>query len=184
MNGILLVVAYVAAVNPLRTRLGLPESEGGRARMGVLAVGALLAAGGVWGLAGWSGPILDALQVSPETFRLAAGIVVSVAAIVTLVRPRPAEEPEAPGALASLWPIAYPRLLSAEVVVLALTTGTQEGVAATVAAAAVAFGTAVSLGLVRRSGFSDRVLLNTGRLASVLLVIVAVFLMVDGIRDV
>lgn len=184
MNGILLVVAYVAAVNPLRTRLGLPESEGGRARMGVLGAGALVAVGGVLSLAGWSGPILDALEVSPETFRLAAGIVVSVAAIVTLIRPRPAEEPEAPGALAALWPVAYPRLLGAEVVVLALTTGTQEGVAPTVAAAAVALGLAVCLGWLRRSRFTDRVLLNTGRLVTVLLVIVAVFLMVDGIRDV
>jgi len=184
MNGVLLGIAYVAAVNPLRTRLGLPEHEGGRARMGVLAGGAMLALGGVLALAGWSRPILDALEVSPETFRLAAGIVISVAAMVTLARPRAAEEPEAVGAVAALWPVAYPRLLSVEVVALALTTRTKEGVAATLVAAGIAFGTTVALGAVRRTAFTDRVLLNTGRLMVVLLVIVAVFLMVDGIRDV
>ena len=184
MNGILLGIAYLAAVNPLRTRLGLPEDEHGRGRMTVLVTGALVASTGVLAIAGWSGPILDALEVSPETFRLAAGIVVAVAAVITLARPRPPEEPEAGGLLAGVWPVAYPRLLSAEVVALALTTGTKEGVAATLVAAGIAFGSAVALGILRRTTFTDRVLLNLGRLVTVLLVIVAVFLMVDGIRDV
>jgi small neutral amino acid transporter SnatA (MarC family) len=184
MNGILLGIAYLAAVNPPRTRLGLPEDERSRGRMNVMVVGALLALAGVLAIAGWSGPILDALEVSPETFRLAAGIVIAVAAIITLIRPRPAAEPEAGGLLAAVWPVTYPRLLSAEVVALALTTGAKEGVAATLIAASIAFGSAVALGVLRRTGFTDRVLLNLGRLVTVLLVIVAVFLMVDGIRDV
>lgn len=184
MNGILLGIAYLAAVNPLRTRLGLPEHEGGRAKMGVLVMGALLALGGVLALAGGSQSLLEALEVSPETFRLAAGIVISVAAMVTLARPRPADEPEAEGWMAAVWPVFYPRLLAVEVVALALTTGTKEGVAATLAAAGVAFGLTIALGAIRRTGFADRVLLHTGRLVVVLLVIVAVFLMVDGIRDV
>jgi small neutral amino acid transporter SnatA (MarC family) len=184
MNGILLGVAYLATINPLRTRLGLPESDDGRGRMSVVVLGAVLALGGVTALAGWSGPILDALEVSPETFRLAAGIVISVAAMVTLARPRPADEPEARGLTAAVWPVAYPRLLSAEVVALALTTGTKEGVAATLVAAAVAFGATVALGWLPRTDFTDRVLVNTGRVVTVALVIVAVFLMVDGIRDV
>ncbi len=184
MNGILLTAAYLAVVNPLRTRPGLPEGPGGRARMGVLAAGAALALAGVLALAGWSGPILDALQVSPETFRLAAGIVLTVAAMVLLARPRPAEEPEAPGAAAAVWPVLYPRLLSAEVVALALTTGTKEGAAATLAAAAVAFGATILVGFVPRNPLADRVLTGLGRLVVVLLAIVAVYLMVDGIRDV
>ena len=47
-----------------------------------------------------------------------------------------------------------------------------------------AIGVTVALGFIRRTDLSDRVLLNVGRLVTVLLVIVAVFLMVDGIRDV
>ena len=45
-------------------------------------------------------------------------------------------------------------------------------------------GATVALGLIRRTELPDRVLFNVGRLVTVLLVIVAVFLMVDGIRDV
>lgn len=184
MNGILLAAAYLGAVAPPRARLGLPERPDGRGRMGVIGGGAVLALAGVWALAGWSGPLLDALEVTPETFRLAAGIVMAVAAMVVLARPRPAEEPEAKGALAALWPVAYPRLLRAEVVALALTTGAKEGAAATVAAAGAAFAITVALGALRRTPFSDRVLEGIGRLAAVLLVLAAVFLMIDGIRDV
>ena len=53
MNGVLLGIAYVAAVNPLRTRLGLPEHEGGRARMGVLARYRQM----LWIGSGWSGGV-------------------------------------------------------------------------------------------------------------------------------
>jgi small neutral amino acid transporter SnatA (MarC family) len=184
MNGILLGVAYVAAVNPLRTRLGLPEDDRRRVRFGVAAAGSILALAGVWALAAGSGPVLDLLEVSPETFRLAAGIVLAVAAIVTLLRPRPPAEPELPGLWSAVWPAFYPRLLSAEVVALALTTGTKEGAAASVAAAGVALAATVLLGRVRRTGFADRVLVNLGRLVTVLLVIAALYLIVDGIRDV
>lgn len=184
MNGILLATAYLAAVNPPRTRLEVPEAASGRARMGVLGTGAALALGGAAVLAGWSGPLLDLLEVTPETFRLAAGIVLAVAAITTLFRPRPAPEPEAPGALAALWPVMYPRLLSVEVVALALATGTKEGVAATVAAAAGAMAVAVACGAVRRTPFADRVLAGVGRPATLLLAVSALYLIVDGIRDV
>jgi hypothetical protein len=69
-------------------------------------------------------------------------------------------------------------------VALALTTGTKEGAAASVAAAGVALAATVLLGRVRRTGFADRVLVNLGRLVTVLLVIAALYLIVDGIRDV
>lgn len=184
MSWILIGTAYLAAVNPFRARVGLPEGDGLRARPGVLAGGAGIALAGVWALAGWSGPILDALQITPETFRLAAGIVITVAAMVLLARPRPPEEPEAPGALAALWPVAYPRLLTVEVVALALTTGSYDGVVPSVVAAAVALAVAVALGFMRRTPLTDRVLIGIGRLVVVLLAIVAVFLMVEGIRDV
>jgi small neutral amino acid transporter SnatA (MarC family) len=184
MNGILLTVAYLAAVNPLRTRLELPEEPSGRARPGVLGAGAVLAVGGVAATAGWSGPLLDLLEVTPETFRLAAGVVLAAAAIVTLFRPRPAPEPEARGALAALWPVLYPRLLGAEVVALALTTGAKEGVAPSVAAAGGALAAVVAAGAMRRTPFADRVLAGLGRLLTVLLTVVALYLIVDGIRDV
>lgn len=184
MSGALLVIAYLAAVNPPRARLGLPETGADRARPFVLGGGLLLGFGVVWGLAAVSGPLLDWLEVTPETFRIAAGITAVLAAAVVLVRPRPADEPELPGRLAALWPVAFPRLAAPQVLVLAISTGAQEGVAATLAAAAVSLGVLGVLGLVPRRGVADRALLWLGRVLAALLVVVAIWLIIEGIREV
>ena len=94
MNGLLLGLAYLAVFNPPRSRLAIPETAAGRARAGVLAAGSLLALGGLWAVAAGSGPLLDALEITPETFRLAAGIIVGIAGLRTMVVARPAAEPE------------------------------------------------------------------------------------------
>ena len=67
MNGIMLATAYLAAVNPPRTRLEMPESAaGGRGRPGVAVLGAALALMAVAALAGGSGPILAIVEVTPR----------------------------------------------------------------------------------------------------------------------
>lgn len=184
MNGWLLGLAYLTAVNPLRTRLGLPEGEAQRVDPVVAGLGALLAWGVVAVIAWISGPVLEVLEITPETFRIAAGLVVLVAGVGELLRPRPGLEPVLAGWRAAVWPVAFPRLLSPEVAALALTTGSAEGVVPTVIAAGVALGAVAALAPLERADVSDRVLEWTGRVVAVLLVAVGVFLMIDGIRDV
>ncbi len=101
-----------------------------------------------------------------------------------LWKPRPGEEPGLPGWRAAIWPVAFPRLLAPEVAALALTTGSNEGVLATILAAGVGLGAAVVLAPVRRGDAADGILEWAGRILAVLLVAVGVFLMIDGIRDV
>jgi small neutral amino acid transporter SnatA (MarC family) len=184
MNGVLLGVAYLAAVNPARTRLGLPEVSTRRAGTAVTVLGSIVALGAILGLAWLSGPLLEALEITPETFRIAAGLVAVVAGIAVLWRTQPGQEPALPGWRAALWPIAFPRLLAPEVAALALTTGSKEGVPRTVAAAAVVLSIVVVLAPLRRAGIPGGALVWTGRMLAVLLVAVGVFLMIDGIRDV
>lgn len=184
MNGILLIVAYLGGCNPARSRLAVPEAEDRRARPGVLAAGSLVAFGAVAALAGWSGPILEALRISPETFRLAAGITAGLTAALFLVSPRPASEPELAGGRAALWPVAFPRLFTPVIAALALSTGASDGVPGSLIGAAVALGILNVLGAIPRRELPDRVLLWAGRMTSVALVLAAVFLIVDGIRDV
>jgi len=183
MNSILLIVAALAALNPARTRLGMPEA-GRRVRWLPVVAGTLAGLGAAVGLAAVSGPFLDALEVNPETFRIAAGLVLAVAGLRSIVWPQPAEEPELGGWRAGLWPVAFPRVLSPEVAALALTAGSIEGVGATTAALAVAGGALVILGFVPRRGVADGVLRWAGAVLAVLLVVVAAFVMIDGIRDV
>ena len=184
MNPGLLAAAYLAVVNVARTRLGLPEDGRGRARFGVAAAGAALAFGALAALAGWSGPLLRSLEITPETFRIAAGIALLVAGVGAMAVPRPAAEPPARGWRAALWPVAFPLILGPEVMALAVSTGTQEGVAATLWAGGAALAVLLGLGTLPRRPLPDRVLLWASRLLATMLVAVGVWLVVDGIRDV
>ncbi len=183
MNGIFLVVTALAAINPPRTRLGLPETDL-RARMGPVSAGSVLAFGALVGLTALSGPLLDALEVTPETFRIAAGFVLLVAGVRSLLRPRPVEEPELEGWGAAVWPVAFPRLFTPEAVAFAIAAGASDGVAGAVIALGTGIVGVILLGMVERRPVADGVLRWTGTLLAVLVVLAATFLMIDGIRDV
>jgi small neutral amino acid transporter SnatA (MarC family) len=183
MNGVLLLVAIVAAVNPFRARGSVPESASGRARPVPLIVGGALLILSVAGLAWWSGPLLDALQITPETFKIAAGFVAVLTAGYAFVAAVPAAEPELAGWRAGIWPVWYPRLLAPEVMFLAVTAGSGNGVMATAAASAAAAAALGALGPVR-GAVPRRAVVWAGRLFAALLVLAGIWLTVDGIRDV
>jgi len=180
----LLLAAYLGVLNVARARLGAPEGSDGRARPWPLAGGSLLALGLVAALAGWSGPLLRALQITPETFRIAAGIAAVLAAGYILIAPRPAAEPVPGGRWAALWPVCFPLLVGPEVMALAVATGTQEGVAPTLAAAGASLVALLVLGALPRRALTDRVLLWLARVLALVLLVVGLWLAVDGIRDV
>ncbi len=180
----LLVAAYLAVLNVARTRLGVPEDEKGRARPAVLAGGALVAFGVVAALAGWSGPLLRSLEITSETFRIGAGFVAAIAGGVVLAVPRPAVEPVPRGWRAALWPVAFPLLAGPEVLALAVATGSQEGFGLTLGAAGIALAALMALGFLPRRPLPDRVLLWSSRVLGAVLLLVAIWLAVDGIRDV
>ena len=184
MTGGLLVAAYLAAFNVARTRLGVPEDEARRARAGVLVGGALLALGVTAALAACSGPLLRSLEITPETFRIAAGFAAVIAAAVVLAAPRPAAEPVPRRWRAAVWPVAFPLLLGPEVAALAVATGSQEGVAATLVAAGIGLAALVALGFLPRRPLPDRVLVWASRCFGAVLLLVGIWLAVDGIRDV
>ncbi len=176
-------MAFVAAVNPARIRPGLPE-DGGRARPLPLALGSAAvlaaAAAGVY----LAEPLLDALDVSPETFRLAAGLVMAVAAGWVLWFPHRGPEPAMAGLGAALVPVAFPLLVSPEVFVLAISAGADEPAPAVLGALAAALVAVNALGAVPRRGPADTLLRGVARLTAALLMVAALALIVSGIRDV
>jgi small neutral amino acid transporter SnatA (MarC family) len=135
----LLLLGFLGAVNPCRARLAMPP----RGVAVVLGAVAALAAGAA--LAALGDPLLDALDVSPESFRLAAGIVLAVEGARALVWPRPASEPELPGVAAALVPVAFPILLQPGVIVLALAAGADDVGRSSVLALAIALAAVVAL---------------------------------------
>lgn len=173
-----LLLAFAAALNPCRTRLGLPE------RREALVLGSLIALAAGAALATAGSVVLDSLDVSPESFRLAAGLVLTLEGLRALSLPRPAAEPELPGHGAALVPVAFPLLLQPGVVVLALAAG-GDGVAGeatgALAAALVLVGLAAALPIESRAGV---LLVAGGRLVGALEIAVGAALAVDAIRDV
>ena len=184
MNDALLLAAFVAAVNPLRVRPGMPWREPGRrdtAHLAAAAVGVLaLAAAG----AAVADPLLDGLDISPESFRIAAGLVVAVVGAWVIVFPARGEEPVLAGWGAALVPLAFPLLITPEVTVLVLSAGADEGAGAVTAGMAVGLALTVAAGFVRRTPLATSLLRAGSRLLGALLVVAGIQLIIDGIRDV
>ena len=112
--------------------------------------------------------LLDALTINPESFRIAAGIVLFVTGV------RPLVWPQAPaGPFAAV-------LVTPELACLAISLGADEGVGRVLGATAVALAVAAAATLVRRR---EPAALATQFLAALQL-IVAVALVISGLRDV
>lgn len=181
MSTAMAIVAWVAALNPARTRLGLPERDG-RARMEIVGPGVIGGMALLVVLAVGAGRILEVLEISPEMFDIAAGLVLVIAAGWMWFAPVPADEPVPAGMRGALWPVAYPRVVSPETIVLSLATGAGDGVmVGPMAIAAVAL---IGLGAIRLGPTGRRVMAIAGRLLAAALVLTAVVLAVAGIRQV
>jgi small neutral amino acid transporter SnatA (MarC family) len=173
----------LATVNPARVPLGLPDAPT-RTRLSLLAaasVAALLL--GTAGLAA-ADPLLDALDVSPESLRIAAGIVLVAGGLRSLVAPRPTSDPGLPGRLAAIVPVLFPLLLTPELALVVLSAGADERNAAALAGLAVAVVLAVAAALIRRAPVIDGIFVAAARLLGAILVLAGVAYVVDGIRDV
>jgi small neutral amino acid transporter SnatA (MarC family) len=134
------------------------------------------------GVAAASRSILSALEITPEMFRIAAGFVLVIVAAWMLFVPVPSQEPVAAGMAGAVWPVAYPRVVSPETLALALTTGASEGVM--VGPMAIAGAVVVMLGALRVGPLGQRVLAATGRVVALVLLLVAVWLAIQGVREV
>jgi small neutral amino acid transporter SnatA (MarC family) len=173
-----LVFAFLATVNPCRLRLALPESR--RA----VALGALLALAGVAAVAAAGGWALDALDISPESFRLGAAVVLALEGARALVLGRPGAEPQLAGLGAALVPVAFPLLLSPGVVALAVAAGGDDVELAALGALAIALAAVLALTLVPRGERADALLAAGGRVLGALEIAAGVALAVGAIRDV
>ncbi len=168
-SGWLWAAVLVLALNPARAAFGVPRA--GRSPRSVVGVGA--AGGAISGLAVCAaatagGPLLEALDVSEPSFRIAAGIVAGLA-----------------GWRAALVPVAIPVVARPALLVVALSAGADHGVL--VSAGAMATGVALLIVLVAgwpTEGSGGRVLRWAGRLLAAALVAGGVILTVDGVLDV
>jgi small neutral amino acid transporter SnatA (MarC family) len=184
--GLLWAAVLVLALNPARAAFAVP-----RAGRSPQAVAGLAAAGGVIGglavcaAAAAGDPLLDALDASDASFRIAAGIVALLAGTADLLRRPPAAEPALAGRRAALIPVAIPAVARPALLVLALGAGADER--ALVAVGAMAVGVALLTALAVAcpvEGPGARALRWAARLLAAGLVASGVLLAVDGVLDV
>ena len=175
--------AFFAVANPFRWRLSLPERDG-RVRGQPLALGVALLVGVAAPISAAAGSVLDWLDISPETWRIAAGVVVVGAGLWVLAFPRRRDEPELAGMGAGVVPVFFPVLLAPELYVLLKSTGADETVGFTLASLAIPIGALAVLTLQRRTPVSESVMTAMSRILAALAVVVGLALIISGIRDV
>jgi len=182
-SGWLWAAALVLALNPVRAAFGVPRAgRSPRTVVGVVAVGGAIGALGVCAATAVGGPLLEALNVSEPSFRIAAGIVAGVAGVADLFRRPPSPEPALAGWHAALVPVAIPVVARPALLVMALGAGADRGVV--VSAGAMLIGVSGLTWLTAgppTQGPRSRVLRWGSRLLAAALVACGVLLAVDGV---
>jgi small neutral amino acid transporter SnatA (MarC family) len=160
-----LVAGFLATTNAGRVALAAQASRPApRARTAALVAAAALVIAAVL----LADPLLDALSVSPESFRIAAGLVLAAAGVRTIIWPDPGRVPFAAV------------LVTPELTALAVSFGVDESAGRVLAAAALALLPAALAYRLRRRETSALL----AQFLAALQLVVAVAVGISGIRDV
>ena len=184
-SGWLWAAALLLALNPARAAFAVPRAgRPPRAVVGVAAAGGAIGGLAVCAAAAAGEPLLEALDVSEPSFRVAAGIVAGLAGAADLFRRPPVPEPALAGWRAALVPVAIPVVARPALLVLALGAGADRNVLVCAAAMATGVGLLTALAARPPDGARGRVLRWASRLLAAALVACGTVLAVDGVLDV
>lgn len=176
-------LAFLAVANPFRWRLSLPEDDGlPHPQALAIGLGLLIATAVI--IAAAADTVLDWLDISPETWRIAVGIVVIGAGLWVMAFPQRRQDASLRGSAAGVVPVFFPVLFAPELFVLLKSTGADEGVGLTLWALAIPVAAVVLLSSLHRSPTSETVMTGLSRLLGALAVVVGIALIISGIRDV
>lgn len=188
MTTALLALAFLGTWNVFRFHPALPSGSRSRAeRVATVGLGAVLTLGAVLVVAAIADDLLDWLEISPATARIAVGAVVAIWGLRDLVSAPPEPEPALAGWKAAFVPVLFPFLFSPPAALLAVSGSADLGTATCVAVAAAALAP-----LVAASGFdiasesltAQRVERGLHRLLAGVLVLTAFALVIDGVFDI
>ena len=129
-------------------------------------------------LAVLASPLLDLLDVSAATFRLGAGLVITVVGVHDMLAGAPKPEPSLRGWKAGFVPIAFPLLVNPALGAGALMAGADHGLATPIVATLVGVAILVVLSTTAEHA---RVVRGAGRLVGAGLVILGIALAADGV---
>jgi small neutral amino acid transporter SnatA (MarC family) len=181
-SGWLWAILLLVALNPARAVFGVPRAgRSPRAAVELAALGGIAGALAVCAAALVGSPLLDVLDVSDSSFRIAAGVVAALTGVIDLFRRPPQPEPALPGRRAALVPVAIPLVARPALLVLALGAGADSGVLVALGAMALGVALLSAAAAWPIDGPRGRVLRWASRLLALGLVALGVVLAIDGI---
>lgn len=178
------LVAAIATVNPLRLWSGLPGGQR-RERVELAGLGAVTVVAALTFVAAASGPLLDALDISHPTARIAAGVAIVVIGVRDAFSPPATAEPSLPGRRAAVVPVALPHLFTPGLTLLALSAAADRGVGQAVLVMGLATGLVVLAALwPAPTGAAARASRAGHVLTAGLAIALGGSLMLDGVLDI
>jgi small neutral amino acid transporter SnatA (MarC family) len=185
-----LVLVFFAAVNPAAVALAAaaataaaPALRRPAARAAAAVIGLVVAVGLFGGATLAAEPLLDALDIAPETFRIAAGIVMAIVGAYAVWRASVGCEPASDSWEAGVFPFGLPLLAGPASLIAAVSYAVDRGEGKTLGAAVVPVAVAAGLivaGVGRWRPAADAV----ARVTGALLIALACGLIVEGVRDI
>lgn len=140
MTATLLILGFIAALNPFRAAAAAPEHDRPATGAAAAAVTLLL----VLVAAVIAAPLLDLVGVTGASARIAAGIAMLAVALKDIALAPPRAEPGLPGRRAALVPLAFPVLFTPAVAMLAVAGGSDRGVVVVALCSLVGLGLAAA----------------------------------------
>lgn len=178
------LIAAIATLNPLRLWPGLPGTDR-RERIELAAGGGLLVVAVLLAVMTFAGPLLDALDISDPTARIAAGAAVVIIGVRdAFVGPAQAE-PALPGWRAALVPVAVPHLFVPGLALLAVSASADLGVGVALTVVVLAIGVVVATSVQPGPRGVTARLCRAGQvLTAGAAVAIGAALMLDGVLDI
>jgi small neutral amino acid transporter SnatA (MarC family) len=180
----LIAIAFVTVTNAPRVARAVWQPQSGPISRRALLIGCLLVFVAAAILAAVADPILDALDVSPETFALAGAAVVAFGGLRVIVVPRFRELPALKGLGGALAPIAVPLLFTPELAMLMVTAATLEGIGEALGALLLALVIVLVVARISKRRTWDAFLVASARLLAAGAVAVGVAIALDAIYNV
>lgn len=179
-----MAIAFVTVTNAARVAQAIWMPRRGPIDRRALLLGCLLVFAAATVLAAVAEPILDALDVSPETFALAGAAVVAFGGLRIVVLPRFRELPALKGLGGAVVPVMIPLLFTPELAMLTVTAATLETVGEAIGALALALLVVVAVALVSKRRTWDAPLSAVARLLAAGSVAIGVAIALNAIYDV
>ena len=178
MSGWFVLLVLLAAINPARVRPHLTVRD--RPAQALAAAALVVGAGAL--LAGLATDILDALEITDETWHIGAGAVGVLVGARVLIAPHIVGVELPDGWAAAVAPFAFPLLFTPQLASLMVLLGATESTTASIGRLAASLAITIGVGVVpyRRPGLW----MAAARFGGGLLVVMSVALVVAGIRNV